>query len=414
MPIVAKYLNKDTLDTVEVKHFDIEDLISSPNYNNYIYLSITCMRLLDLNIKFPENLQILICHNNHIWDVLTSHPLPTTLRSLCARNNRIRKFPNIESCPHLEDIDFHDNEIEELDVVIPEHVRTVNLSFNPLRKINYEKISPNVKLNISYCCLRYPPPESHKHNIDDDHNSYILAVYPAVQQQQQQAFPLKTTPYKPQIEKLTFVNDNQNVHGSSIQHSTNKSLNYVINYKPKRFTSNIPGIILKKYRDYKSNEHKKYKNPLKKLGSYITNLICPTISLPIDTWCNSTDIHSQHGVTYKKLLEQVWLIIQDHEHREELEKVLFTELEASKNVCFTGRFTRTLNALSGFVETVTVTISDKEQMQNQIAMAVKNNRKKYSENRDEFVKEASKEVKSILDSFNVEEAEKEVWLCAID
>ena len=110
-------------------------------------------------------------------------------------------------------------------------------------------------------------------------------------------------------------------------------------------------------------------------------------------------------------MKQVWAIIQEHEYRIGIEEVLFQEMDDSKYVCFTGRFTRTLNALTGFIEQVQIGIDSKEQMGNQIAMVVKKAKEKYGV---EFVEEAKKDVKKILDEFEVSEIEQAVWLDAIE
>jgi hypothetical protein len=94
-----------------------------------------------------------------------------------------------------------------------------------------------------------------------------------------------------------------------------------------------------------------------------------------------------------------------------MEEVLFQELDDSKNVCFTGRFTRTLNALTGFIEQVNIGINSKEQMSNQILMAIKKAKEKCGA---DFQSDARTNVKNILVEFEIPEAEQEVWLDAID
>jgi hypothetical protein len=132
---------------------------------------------------------------------------------------------------------------------------------------------------------------------------------------------------------------------------------------------------------------------------------------PIKKWCDANDIHSKFGVTYKTLLKKVWEIIEDHEHRVMMEEILFQELDDSKYVCFTGRFTRTLNALTGFIEQVQIGINSKEQMENQIIMAIKKTKQRLG---DDYIVEARQEVKKILVEFEIHEAEQNAWLDAIE
>jgi hypothetical protein len=118
-----------------------------------------------------------------------------------------------------------------------------------------------------------------------------------------------------------------------------------------------------------------------------------------------------YPITYKTLLTKVWQIIQDHEHREAMEEVLFQELENSENGCFKGRFIRTLNALSGFIDEVQVGMNSGEQMQNQIVVVIKTLQKRLGKN---YLDEARKQIKDILIDFNVPEEDHNAWLDAVD
>jgi hypothetical protein len=84
-------------------------------------------------------------------------------------------------------------------------------------------------------------------------------------------------------------------------------------------------------------------------------------------WCQDNTIHSVHGMTFGELLGRVYCIIKDHEHRDALMDILNDELQASRTVCFTGRFSRVVNVLNGFVEGVHIGISPREQLQHRFA-----------------------------------------------
>jgi hypothetical protein len=222
-----------------------------------------------------------------------------------------------------------------------------------------------------------------------------------------QVYPrLPTAPLEPN--RITGT-DTQSVHNTSIQTSANKSLEYVLIYKP---INPIPeDLITEVINEYKKNAVKKsgFRKFLKMLSGKcaLAGINVP----PIREWCLKNDIHSQFGITYKILLKQVWAIIQDHKHKEAMKEVLFQELDDSKNVCFTGRFTRTLNALTGFIEQVQIGINSREQMSNQITMAIKKSKEKFGA---DFQSDARANVKKILVEFEVPEIEHEAWLDAID
>ena len=88
------------------------------------------------------------------------------------------------------------------------------------------------------------------------------------------------------------------------------------------------------------------------------------------------------------------------------------ELNASWGVWFTGRFSRIVNVLNGFIDGVEIGISKPEQMQNQIAQVVKKSCKS-----SEKIKEGEgeKEIAAILDDFGEHnEIIRDSWLDAVD
>jgi hypothetical protein len=312
--------------------------------------------------------------------------------------------------------------------------------------INYEKINPSVKIEASYCFLKVVPPETHIRNIKFDHNDIpdkiyyktivnlegVRAVAREIPQVLARAVALPTAPpdewgqqldmiWAPAWQRLPAVptapldtsrivgTDSQSVHQSSIQKTANESLNYVMNYVPKK--TQPEDLITEVINAYKMNAIRKSR--MRRFFFGIANKWAESgIKIPpIRKWCLENNIHSQYGFTYKSLLKQVWAIIEDHEHKEAMREVLFQELDESKNVCFTGRFTRTLNALTGFIEEVKIGINSKEQMGNQIAMAIRKAKDRFG---DDFQSEARANVKKILVDFEVPDVEHEVWLDAIE
>lgn len=413
----------------EAKFNTIQEMISHEMYKYFNFINMSMCGLTEMP-ELPPNLQILKFNNNKIFKLPR---LPDTLHSLMGENNRISEFPDISHCFLLEDIDLSGNDIVELNTAIPYNVRTINIDFNRLRLINYELISPEIKISAAYNFMKQIPPQSHIANVKFDHNDiddkqYRLAVgdfevlnRPEIPvrpveeinwgivhfNRENNYAPIRYTPI-PKTDRIVGT-DSQSVHQTSVQKSANKSLQYVLAYKPK---TPIPTNFV----DYVEDAY--YNNKIKK-SVVRRGIRCLSKSLakraiftpPIRKWCEANDVHSQFGVTYKSLLKQVWAIIQEHEHRIAMEEVLFQEMDDSKYVCFTGRFTRTLNALTGFIEQVQIGIDSKEQMGNQIAMAVKRARDKFG---SEFVEEAKKDVKKILDEFEISEMEQVAWLDAIE
>jgi len=114
--------------------------------------------------------------------------------------------------------------------------------------------------------------------------------------------------------------------------------------------------------------------------------------------------------TFRELLLRVWSIIEQHEHRDALHDILRDELNASIGVCFTGRFSRVVNVLNGFIDGVDIGISSSEQMQSRISHAVKMGQKQNKTN--DAIKA---EVGAILDEFKIERPhERQAWLDAVE
>lgn len=389
-----------------------DDVLSYPNSHQIHYLSIPSNIVIEEIIALPPNLQIFNCCNNKLKKLPY---LPSTIRHIFVKTNKIEEFPIITHCHELEELNLNDNYICEIDTVFPSSLKTLDLSFNKLRKINYMKVNPEiVSIVCSYCFLSELPPSNMLSRMTLDHND-IPSVYFAQATIQiiinnlpnGRRHGVENERYIPPRETNRIgggqiYENSQNVHASSVQNSVNKSLDYILNYNPNRVQS---GDIVDNIRNAMKKKKKWY--------HYIIPSSLYDMSY-LDTWCKDTTIHSIHGITYKQLLERVWWIIQDHQSKEAMIEVLREELEASKYVCFTGRFSRTLNALSGFVEEVQIGISKQEQMQNQIAMAIKKARSRHPKDNEAYVILAKEEVSSILAEFAVPLLEKEAWLDAIE
>lgn len=139
----------------------------------------------------------------------------------------------------------------------------------------------------------------------------------------------------------------QNVHVRSIEESVQKIIDRLIGYHPRNkqfynFTQSRDDII-----KLIENEEKDTKQQIE--GSLIR------IGLDRAVYGNS-------NVSLSTILSRVWTYIQDSEFKEELQKRLLEELVESNNKCSTGYASRLVNTLSGFDETMSVTISYEDQI----------------------------------------------------
>ena len=199
------------------------------------------------------------------------------------------------------------------------------------------------------------------------------------------------------IDGNIIYENKQNVHSSSIQNSVSKSVTQLIALTDNLQLRDIEYII------HQLEQHNKnYINYFFKLITFSNS----SIKRHLTSWCSINDISTTHGITYKQLVKYVYAIIENHKDRNELEKIMIQEIYESVDYCFTGKFTRMINILSGFVEEITIYISPKEQMQSKIAITVKNMRKL-----NEKDKKIKIEVSKILDEFNIDNInERNAWL----
>jgi len=147
----------------------------------------------------------------------------------------------------------------------------------------------------------------------------------------------------------------QNVHNRHIEQSVQQIVDRLVAYHPKDKRT----YIFKDIKDtiLKSIEEKDLKEKVE--GSLIR------ISLDRAVYGNS-------NVTLITILLKVWTYIQDSPFKEELEKRLVEELNESNSKCSTGFASRLVNVLSGFDESMTISIGFDDQIASNLEARLNN------------------------------------------
>lgn len=180
-------------------------------------------------------------------------------------------------------------------------------------------------------------------------------------------------------------NNSENIHLTSIQKSTEKSIAHILGYVPKhRMETNIAHIITGIRCD-------------KELADHIRHV------------CSVNAVHSTYKTTFKDVLIKVYAMIADHPERKTLLDILRQELTDGQKTCLTGQITRLANALNGFVTDVAISISKNEELSNSIVALRKKYAGMYSD-AEEYSNEAVPAVWQLLEDMCVPEAEHSVWL----
>jgi hypothetical protein len=132
------------------------------------------------------------------------------------------------------------------------------------------------------------------------------------------------------------------VHNHSIQESIRESIQNILKFKPT--IENLNNLIL--------NDNILTKNTKEILMEY----------------SEDTSIHTILNITFGELLLYVFNRIQNNEHKDEIKRILNSEMHESICKCFTGRISRLINCLNGFDELVNIRIAGSEQISQIISL----------------------------------------------
>jgi hypothetical protein len=139
----------------------------------------------------------------------------------------------------------------------------------------------------------------------------------------------------------------QNVHNRHIEQSVQQIVDRLVAYHPKNRKTYLFKDVKESILKFIKDEEKELKEKIE--GSLIR------ISLDRAVYGNS-------NVTLVSILLKVWSYIQDSPFREELEKRLLEELNESNAKCSTGFASRLVNTLSGFDESMSISMGFDDQI----------------------------------------------------
>ena len=170
--------------------------------------------------------------------------------------------------------------------------------------------------------------------------------------------------YNISLKNLSIYEDKQNIHDSSIQKCVNDSIIKITNLKLNYNESVIINDIIN------------------------DNILTEKCKNLIIEYASDEEYHSVCLITFKELLCHIWTIINNNEkNKDEIKKILNTEMIDAECKCFTGKLTRLVNSLNGFSEFVDIKISDNQQIASIIIMI-----RDYLINNNEYSIEKHKEL----------------------
>ncbi len=415
---------------------------------------------IELPDRLPKRLQILICSDCN----LTRMPhLPESMLALYAKNNCLSELPPLAHLTSLEiltlarnsitdvndfrfpqslkNLDLSDNIITSFSVAQwPEHLVELDLSTNRLKEIDtsFDHLIMTCKVSLAY--NDFPP---QKHNaftlwIDMQNAAHVASKIESVRRyirfgipirvkasnedmtmpslatnsrqpvllrrQQQQQHYLDMYQNRSLAATARIYTNSQNVHSSSVQQSADASVAWLI----ENARTTDPDITSTDAVTYlkRSWRPRRIYHICEWLRTWKANKI-------LTKNFNDRTIHSVHGITYENLITLIWVVVRAHNDRNEILHVLKQEITASSGLCFTGRFTRTLNSLSGFIEHVGIRISDNEQMSHRIVQCLKLVEARYKKGTEAYEHEGRIQVAKILNDFHLTDSDRQAWLEAV-
>ncbi len=390
----------------------IDELIKLDNYNNIIWLKIknitfytpfffpTNLQLIYINdcknIKYLERLpksitfiEIINCTMTNVNNLFSKDM--NYVETINLSKNRIVEIPkNLPESLISLDLSENDIDILPLNICFPKNIKNINLSYNKLQDLPEWFLELNAETYVSLMPNKFWFNLYTNISLNKTIQDYHIQIA-------NRFFDISLGRKLVNTRNINRINLNnrrttfeqgQNVHNSDIQDSFSKSIaNIMKNTSPR-----IPKYLDKIWWYYIFD------------GFNIAYNLSFIYHIRIN--CNDPTVVSRNGVTYGELLERIWAISEIHEHKIEMRKVLRQEITSGIDVCFTGRVTRLVNSLTGFIEEVQVGISENEQISNVVITLMK----KYENDPDIDIRA---KVKEALDELKISEEKQKDWLNAL-
>jgi len=372
-----------TKDGIQNQFNNLADIINIKN--------IISMELNNYNEKkllIDKNIDVLNINNSSLEEFPIIHN--KNIRIIKISTSKISKIPDLSLYENLEELTIRDAYIKTIEYQFPKNLKILNLEYNQIDNTFFNNLlffqSEIVHINIGHNFITKEPPIDIRYKVDYNNNNieekkiYTVMINDIINVQKNK--------YK------NIYETGQTVHISSINSSALKSIK----------------IILDETKKYPINNN--YINELfyEFYGSYIyRNIFYCAEMFKINCMVNDKTIHSEMKVSYNKLLERIWVLIMNHVEKKNLILRLKTEIHDSFGYCFTGRINRIINSLCGIVNDIKISISNKEEIQNELNCIIK----KYG-NKKISKKDALKEMNEILNNSNEDEEYKNSWIEAFN
>lgn len=376
-------------DIIVENDYDIHEIIVNHEMSLVFHNCPKITRFPDL-IGFYQLETIRLSHCN-ITECRTY--FPDSLRSLSITYCSMKEFVPANLSDNIVEINLSFNKLKFIPHIIKtiyehnNHIR-INLNNNDLWYLMYSDLSPGLlngtvidelvfanKLNlVSTKKLQYVVDVLRNKKLTNDARRLANTIGLAIQEK---ATTLKTT-----------YDNQQNVHLSSVQNSMHIAIDKIFNISVPSIMSFLSIVTLLK---------SKYKLSVKLIEF-------------MDSITKNDYHHSGYNISYSCLFERVFAIIVNSQYKDDMIKVFIEELEDTTDVCLTGKMTRIVNVLNGFILDVNVGISKNEELANDIIVLRNRFAKIYVDDPDKYITELVPVVWQLLEDNCIPQNEQEVWL----
>ena len=324
-----------------------------------LYLYFNKLKSIPKELGQLINIKVLYLYDNQLTSIPSEIVQLVNLQVLRLTYNQLTTIPSeIIQLTNLQVLSLNCNKLTSIPIELAQlvNLKQLTLSWNQLISIPPElgQLVNLQVLDLSSNKLTSIPPEiGQLVNLQKLwlYSNQLTSIPPELGQLRNlQELSLYNNPidyFPPPIQRLLnrqkegqyVYQDNQSIHNSGIQQSFRESVNRLLSKKP----------IL-------SLEQT--------LEEIVSSELSDNCKSSLVDYSSRQDIHGKLNITFGDLLIAVWDRIRTHENKQDILPILSQEMSDALCMCFTGRITRLVNTLSGFVPEVIIHISDNEQISN--------------------------------------------------
>jgi hypothetical protein len=341
--------------------------------------------------------------------VRTFPTIPTTLEELYAEYNYFINVPDLLYATNLQVMNLCDGRIEVFEGALPPNLHTLDVRNNALKRaipgLNLQTVNARVtgnpfmthgiKNQRGTVGIRPEPRVIHPGKVApiqintvmvgnvlvEDLSGASIPTAPPIEPNQVD-FYAAYIPYDTQerhrdilhtvpaaLPKKTVYENSQNVHDGGVQDSTSRNISYLMEKAKHKHKGVNPYLerMDTAIKDFKARDPRR--NVFQKLFSYIRSMVfskCSVVTI-LETFVHIP--YAMHGVSFRDLLEAVWIHIETEknlETKDELIRRLCEEVKDGEYRCTGGMMVRLCNIFIGFDENIKIELRPNDILQSRI------------------------------------------------